>query len=580
MRAANVIGVVGWLALAPAAGAQAIGAEGQLDEAEVQSSSAPTAPSSCVACHSDPELFDEESISWVSAQAAGVHAGAGISCHDCHGGNPDPALAGDLDAAMSEDWEANPYRGSPAVGDIPGACGGCHADAEYMKRFRPDIATDQLDKYSTSQHGQALAAGDTEVATCVDCHGVHGILPLEDDDSPMHPTRVAETCGSCHSDAEKMAPYSTPYGAPVPIDQHALWRGSVHAAALLERGDLSAPTCNDCHGSHGATPPGVESLAFVCGECHIREAQIFPQSAKFDALEEHNAFLEDADGCSDCHVEPDAAADVTTVHGFLQCVACHGQHDIVRSSVAMLSPLPETPCAFCHDGSSAVETRLLTGGRREIFSETLETLLSDAENLGILGDERFDWLVDRSLEIEGHLGEVEGARSFPDLMQRLRIGKTRTTFQDPDTGLTTSRTVTRCIRCHSDEPVLGTRDGLEFGAAYLARMHEAASEAGQAARLILTARRGGVDTREAREHAGAVVEALIDSQVLFHSFSLEEGGDLDLAFATALDEARTARSHGEAALEELARRRRGLAGSLLLIVLALTAVAIKIRSLP
>ena len=32
---------------------------------------------------------------------------------------------------------------------------------------------------------------------------------------------------------------------------------SVHGKALLEKGDLSAPTCNNCHGNHGAAPPQI-----------------------------------------------------------------------------------------------------------------------------------------------------------------------------------------------------------------------------------------------------------------------------------------------------------------------------------
>ena len=34
-------------------------------------------------------------------------------------------------------------------------------------------------------------------------------------------------------------------GQPLPIDQYARWRESVHADSLLVREDLSAPTCND-----------------------------------------------------------------------------------------------------------------------------------------------------------------------------------------------------------------------------------------------------------------------------------------------------------------------------------------------
>ena len=46
-------------------------------------------------------------------------------------------------------------------------------------------------------------------------------------------------------------------GKPLPCDEYAKWRKSVHGKALLDKGDLSAPTCNNCHGNHGAAPPQI-----------------------------------------------------------------------------------------------------------------------------------------------------------------------------------------------------------------------------------------------------------------------------------------------------------------------------------
>ena len=79
------------------------------------------------------------------------------------------------------------------------------------------------------------------------------------------------------------------------MDQLARWQQSVHARALVERGDLSAPTCNDCHGNHGAMPPGVESVTFVCGQCHGREASLFRASAKHEGFVAHNEMFRELD---------------------------------------------------------------------------------------------------------------------------------------------------------------------------------------------------------------------------------------------------------------------------------------------
>ena len=121
-----------------------------------------------------------------------------------------------------------------------------------MRQFNPSLRTDQLGQYHTSVHGKRLAAGDTKVAVCTDCHSVHDLRAPSDPRSTVNPVNVANTCARCHSDAGYMKGYS------IPTDQFAKYSTSVHHEALAVRGDLSAPTCTTCHGNHGAAPPGVD----------------------------------------------------------------------------------------------------------------------------------------------------------------------------------------------------------------------------------------------------------------------------------------------------------------------------------
>ncbi len=304
----------------------------------------------CVTCHSNPDVFDEATIAIVRAMQKDVHAAAGLSCQDCHGGNPDPKLADDPDAAMSKQ-APTPFRGAPSRAEIPDFCGRCHSDPVFMKRYHPDPRVDQEREYWTSRHGAALRQGDTKVATCVDCHGAHGILAPGDNASPVYPTHVAETCAKCHADPKHMAGYELDDGSPLPTDQYESWRRSVHAAAMFDKGDLSAPTCNDCHGNHGATPPGLGSLSFVCGQCHGREAELFRQSAKSRDFEAHNELLADAgpEACASCHSAPEPPATLEGVRSFTECTTCHGNHAVVAPRVTMLSLLPDVPCALCHE---------------------------------------------------------------------------------------------------------------------------------------------------------------------------------------------------------------------------------------
>jgi hypothetical protein len=250
------------------------------------------------------------------AAEAGIHYQQGITCAGCHGGDP---KAEDPEEAMDP---AKGFVGKFTPREIPPMCGTCHADVTFMLKYAPNIPTDQLSQYRTSKHGLALAKGDGNVATCASCHGAHGILAPSDPRAPVYPTHIVDTCGKCHANADLMHRYG------ISGDEVADYKRSVHFAALTQRSDLSAPTCKSCHGAHGATPPGVESVANVCGTCHVTQEGLFdgsPHKAAFAAIDQpsceachsNHAILHPRDGwigvgdkqvCGECHSAGDAGA--------------------------------------------------------------------------------------------------------------------------------------------------------------------------------------------------------------------------------------------------------------------------------
>jgi predicted CXXCH cytochrome family protein len=238
-----------------------------------------------------------------------IHLSRGLACNDCHGGDPSQD-----DKGAAKD-PGKGFIGKPSTADIPAFCGKCHSDANLMKRFNPSLRVDQEREYSISVHGKLLKAGDPKVATCISCHGVHGIRAVTDPLSSVYAANVAETCSKCHADAERMQGYQ------IPTDQYAKYKKSVHANALYVRQDLSAPTCNDCHGNHGATPPGIASVANVCGQCHMRQAELFrasPHKAAFDQRE------------------------------FGECIKCHSNHFIAKPGDEMIGTGEKPVCVTCH----------------------------------------------------------------------------------------------------------------------------------------------------------------------------------------------------------------------------------------
>jgi predicted CXXCH cytochrome family protein len=277
-----------------------------------------------------------------------VHIAHGLSCADCHGGD---RTSDDPSVAMSK---AKGFKGKPARTAIPKFCASCHANPDFMRKFAPRERVDQYELYQTSIHGKRLAAGDTNVATCIDCHSVHDIRAVKDTLSPVYPLNVPETCSRCHSDARKMAPYK------IPTNQLAEYRTSVHWEAMTKRGDLSAPSCASCHGNHGAKPPEVESVAAVCGTCHVLFQQLYEKSV-------HQAVFSGAGGGGGC-------------------IVCHSNHGIHQPSTAMLVG-PNAVCSGCHDaGSAPAQTAAQMAAWIDGLDRALkqsETVLARAEEYGM-----------------------------------------------------------------------------------------------------------------------------------------------------------------------------------------------------
>ncbi len=265
----------------------------------------------CIECHQG--IGDPRVTPPAEKFPQDIHLAKGILCQDCHGGDP---KSFDPQGSMNP---AKGFIGKPKHQAIPQLCGKCHSDAAYMKKFNPTIRVDQVQEYFTSVHGKKLREGDQKVATCISCHDVHKIRAIKDQQAWTYPVKVVDTCGRCHGDAKYMQGYK------VATDVVEKYKTSVHYEALTKKGDLSAPTCNVCHGNHGATPPGVDSVANVCGTCHSLTADFFNQSP---------------------HKKAFAAM------GLAPCVTCHSNHDVPKPSDSMVGTDEKAVCVNCHDPKS------------------------------------------------------------------------------------------------------------------------------------------------------------------------------------------------------------------------------------
>jgi formate dehydrogenase gamma subunit len=196
----------------------------------------------------------------------------------------------------------------------PANCTGCH---------RP-----QTESYTASVHGLAFKAGRADSASCSDCHDGHTVLPPTSPESPLHYSKLAQTCGVCHDQvAQEVAE-------------------SVHGKALAA-GHREAPTCTDCHSEHKIEAlkgkSSLEISADVCSKCHASERLNTKYKLPPDRVK---TFFQSYHGLAAQYGSTLAA----------NCASCHGYHKVLPSSdpssMIHKDHLVQT-CGQCHPGATA-----------------------------------------------------------------------------------------------------------------------------------------------------------------------------------------------------------------------------------
>lgn len=255
---------------------------------------------SCEACHGKIKVEFSESI----------HKTIGMDCVDCHRGNP---------SLLTRESMSRKYGFKTFVPvEVPKLCAGCHSDVKMMRSY--NVRTDQFAEYSESVHGRkVLINKDGNAATCVSCHGTHGIRKKDDPKSQVHKFNIPGTCAGCHSKVAIMRKYG------IPTNQFESYSKGVHGKALLEKKNPLAPNCAECHGIHGAYPPGITELGNTCGNCHQENKKYFNASPHKKAMDEKR---------------------------FEECIACHGNHYIGKAGTDLLTSESKGGCGSCHKKGS------------------------------------------------------------------------------------------------------------------------------------------------------------------------------------------------------------------------------------
>lgn len=217
----------------------------------------------CLSCHG-------EDMHAITPRAILSQQRMDTSCKQCH-----PAVAHKLAGSVHGDANARLTKTSGCL-----ACHGGSAHKVLPLTQRDRATQERACKSCHSTLSQTLKnsvhdrpdkqAGDHP--TCLHCHGgnPHCVSP------PKHlsPQQRAELCGTCHSDAARMARYGLTTAA---FDSY---KQTFHGKALLRFNKTNAANCTDCHGLHGVlapdnpdAPTNPRHVAATCAKCH-KDAKI------------------------------------------------------------------------------------------------------------------------------------------------------------------------------------------------------------------------------------------------------------------------------------------------------------------
>lgn len=158
-------------------------------------------PSTCEKCHKEITQEYKESIHWIGVKKGIREAPTCNDCHSEHG----------IQAISTEEKRHEMKLIQEKT------CLHCHQSILLASRY--GLEEMNAASYQDSYHGLAVRRGDEDAALCIDCHGVHKILPKYHPESSINENNVTATCSACHEGATEV--FSQSYSHVTDIDSEA-----------------------------------------------------------------------------------------------------------------------------------------------------------------------------------------------------------------------------------------------------------------------------------------------------------------------------------------------------------------------
>lgn len=312
----------------------------------------PKTKAACLECHNDPKTKDADGKAMKPmADEFQRSAHRKLDCAECHTKALEvkhtPDKLGPVSPEVCQDCHEDAFKavatsihgrradGPKAIKD----CMGCHDSLHTVRKEGDPASTlspinqiktcgscheDMMADYESSVHARALLkSGLTEAApSCSSCHGKHEIHEKADAASTTHPSKIGETCGSCHKAI--LAEFNeSSHGKPA-------------------EGGKEQPVCSTCHSPHAIKNPDAAAvrvqMSTGCGDCHESVTSTFKDGFHGKATTLGHG---KSAACADCHTphgnlpKSDPRSSIHPDNLAKTCGACH---DNVNASFLTYDP--------------------------------------------------------------------------------------------------------------------------------------------------------------------------------------------------------------------------------------------------
>jgi hypothetical protein len=224
-------------------------------------------PATCEKCHLE-KVPSKKGAGFIGGYNQSAHFRAleksgltmSANCSHCHGAHDIKGVADPLSFVSRK--------------NIIKTCGACHVG------IRRD--------YLEGVHGKDYVKGIKDVPVCTDCHSEHDILSVQDINSRVYSTKVAQVCSRCHDDIALGRQYG------FLTSRLKTYNESFHGTAA-RFGETRVANCASCHGFHdiraSADPKSSinkTNLPATCGQCHPGASRHFAEGLIHSAPEQTN----------------------------------------------------------------------------------------------------------------------------------------------------------------------------------------------------------------------------------------------------------------------------------------------------